>query len=136
MISLEWGYSSTNNIHTGRNEILDAAIVQLSEYFAEKRISFDVPLAPKGTEFQKSAWQELLKIPYGKVINYGEQAKRLGKPKAARAVGAANGKNPIGIMIPCHRVIGSSGSLTGFAGGLEIKAQLLSLEANYISRNS
>ena len=82
----------------------------------------------KGTDFQKLVWQELLKISYGKHITYGEQARRLGRPKSARAVGAANGKNPIGIIIPCHRVIGASGHLTGFAGGIEMKRQLLDLE--------
>lgn len=114
------------------NQILNRAQVQLKEYFSGKRFSFDLPLEPKGTEFQKQVWQQLLKIPYGQHISYGEQAKRLGRPKAARAVGGANGKNPIGIIIPCHRVIGASGHLTGFAGGLDIKTQLLSLEGNQL----
>lgn len=110
------------------NPVLKETEIQLEEYFLGKRRTFDIPLAPRGTEFQKRVWDQLLKIPYGKYITYGEQAVRLGQPKAARAVGAANGKNPIGIIIPCHRVLGSSGCLTGFAGGLEMKRKLLALE--------
>jgi methylated-DNA-[protein]-cysteine S-methyltransferase len=102
---------------------------QLGEYFSGKRKSFLVPLDFNGTEFQKQVWQALLTIPFGETRSYGQLARQLGKPKAARAVGAANGKNPIAIIAPCHRVIGSSGALTGFAGGLEAKADLLSLEA-------
>ncbi len=101
---------------------------QLTEYFRKKRSTFDLPLAPEGTPFQKNVWQQLRKIPYGSFITYGEQAARLGSPKAARAVGAANGKNPISIIVPCHRVIGASGHLTGFAGGLKTKQMLLELE--------
>lgn len=108
--------------------ILSTAEKQLKEYFAGQRKKFEVPIDPMGTDFQKAVWKELSKVPYGKTINYGEQAKRLGKPNAARAVGAANGKNPIGIIVPCHRVIGASGSLTGFAGGLDKKKFLLELE--------
>jgi len=113
---------------SGSSQIVEATVAQLNEYFAGKRRAFDIPLAPSGTEFQRRVWQELLQIPYGESITYREQAERLGQPKAVRAVGAANGKNPIGIIIPCHRVIGSSGRLTGFAGGVELKAQLLTLE--------
>ena len=102
--------------------------VQLDEYFSGKRTKFSLELNPVGTEFQKTVWQELQKIPYGSTINYGELAKRIGNPKASRAVGAANGKNPIGIIIPCHRVIGKDGSLTGFGGGLSVKELLLKLE--------
>ncbi len=108
--------------------ILMTAEIQLKEYFMGQRTSFDIPLEPEGTEFQKRVWQELSKIPYGQTISYGEQARRLGRPKAARAVGAANGKNPIGIIVPCHRVLGASGALTGFAGGIETKKQLLAIE--------
>ena len=101
---------------------------QLTEYFAGKRKTFTVPLDFAGTDFQKSVWRALLKIPFGQTRSYGEIAKSLGNAKAMRAVGAANGKNPISIIAPCHRVIGSTGKLTGFAGGLDVKAQLLNLE--------
>jgi methylated-DNA-[protein]-cysteine S-methyltransferase len=90
---------------------------------------FDLPLAVEGTAFQKKAWTELRRIPYGETISYGEQARRMGKPAAVRAVGSANGRNPISIFIPCHRVIGANGSLTGFGGGIERKRALLELEA-------
>jgi methylated-DNA-[protein]-cysteine S-methyltransferase len=101
---------------------------QLTEYFAGNRKTFSVKLDFAGTEFQNKVWQALLAIPFGETRSYGEIAKELGNPKAMRAVGAANGKNPISIIAPCHRVIGSTGKLTGFAGGLEAKAHLLALE--------
>ncbi len=101
---------------------------QLTEYFAGRRQTFTVMLDFNGTGFQKSVWQALLQIPCGQTRNYGDIAKSLGNPKAVRAVGAANGKNPISIIAPCHRVIGSTGRLTGFAGGLEVKARLLAFE--------
>jgi methylated-DNA-[protein]-cysteine S-methyltransferase len=101
---------------------------QLAEYFAGERQKFDLKLAPKGTTFQQNVWQELQKIPFGQTASYGEIAKRIGNSKASRAVGMANGKNPIPIIVPCHRVIGKDGSLTGFSGGLDIKKQLLKLE--------
>ena len=101
---------------------------QLEEYFAGKRFDFDVPLAPPGTVFQHEAWEGLKKIPYGETISYAELARRIGRPKAVRAVGAANGANPIPIIIPCHRVIGSNGSLVGYGGGLDIKKHLIALE--------
>lgn len=107
---------------------LDAACRQLDEYFAGKRKRFDLQLAPQGTEFQRAAWQALLEIPYGQTISYATQAMRIGRPKAVRAIGLANGANPIAVIIPCHRVIGRDGSLTGFGGGLERKAILLRLE--------
>ncbi|BBP82602.1 MULTISPECIES: methylated-DNA--[protein]-cysteine S-methyltransferase [unclassified Pseudomonas] len=107
---------------------LDAACRQLDEYFAGKRKRFDLQLAPQGTEFQRAAWQALLDIPYGQTISYATQAMRIGRPKAVRAIGLANGANPIAVIIPCHRVIGRDGSLTGFGGGLERKAILLRLE--------
>jgi len=106
---------------------------QLREYFAGERIDFDLPLAPQGTGFQRSVWQRLREIPYGETISYGELAKRVGNPKASRAVGAANGQNPIPIVIPCHRVIGANGKLTGFGGGLPVKETLLALEARQLS---
>jgi methylated-DNA-[protein]-cysteine S-methyltransferase len=102
---------------------------QLNEYFAGKRSQFDLELDFAGTEFQKSVWKALLTIPFGETRSYGQIAAQLGNPKAVRAVGAANGKNPISIVAPCHRVIGSTGALTGFAGGMEAKAHLLELEA-------
>lgn len=101
---------------------------QLREYFAGTRKVFDIPLDIDGTDFQKTVWNELLKIPYGKTISYKTLSEKLGDIKAIRAVGKANGQNPIAIIIPCHRVIGSDGSLTGYAGGLAIKEKLLHLE--------
>ncbi|MEY2582844.1 MAG: methylated-DNA-[protein]-cysteine S-methyltransferase [Ilumatobacteraceae bacterium] len=108
--------------------VLDQAVSQLEEYFAGTRREFDLPLDAAGTPFQKSAWMVLRTIPYGETISYGQQAKQLGDPNKARAVGAANGKNPLSIVVPCHRVIGSSGHLTGFAAGLDIKSWLLDHE--------
>lgn len=102
---------------------------QLAEYFAGDRKSFDLPLALAGTEFQVSVLEALQAIPYGETTSYGAIAKQIGRPRAVRAVGAANGRNPIPIIVPCHRVIGSSGDLTGFGGGLDTKAELLRLEA-------
>ena len=101
---------------------------QLGEYFAGTRRSFAIPLDMRGTRFQNDVWQALLAIPFGETRTYGELARQLGNPNATRAVGAANGRNPISIVVPCHRVIGASGKLTGFAGGLEVKAHLLGLE--------
>ncbi|WP_281647843.1 methylated-DNA--[protein]-cysteine S-methyltransferase [Parendozoicomonas sp. Alg238-R29] len=101
---------------------------QLQEYAEGQRQTFQLPLNPRGTDFQKSVWEALLNISFGEHSSYGVLAKQLGKPKASRAVGAAVGKNPIGIIIPCHRVLGSTGKLTGFAAGLEMKAQLLAVE--------
>ncbi len=103
---------------------------QLKEYFAGKRDAFSIPLDMRGTAFQKDVWRALLAIPFGKTLSYGQIAKQLGRPMASRAVGAANGRNPISIIVPCHRVIGSSGKLTGFAGGLDVKAHLLNLETS------
>jgi methylated-DNA-[protein]-cysteine S-methyltransferase len=108
---------------------------QLEAYFAGERVAFDVPLDPDGaTPFRRSVWSALLEIPYGATVTYGELARRLGVPTAARAVGAANGSNPISIIVPCHRVIGSGGSLTGYAGGLERKRYLLRHEAEVLRR--
>ena len=101
---------------------------QLGEFFAGKRRTFDFPLAPKGTEFQKRVWAELVKIPFGETISYGELAKRVGNPNASRAVGRANATNPIALIVPCHRVIGTNGKLTGYAGGLDLKDKLLTWE--------
>ena len=107
---------------------LDEAVRQLRAYFQKKLTQFDLPLNPEGTAFQMEVWRELQNIPYGSVISYGELAKLIGKPKASRAVGAANGANPIPIIIPCHRVIGSNGRMTGYGGGVRIKEALLELE--------
>jgi methylated-DNA-[protein]-cysteine S-methyltransferase len=109
-------------------EPLKAAADQLFSYFAGELTRFDVPLAPHGSEFQKRVWAALQEIPYGRTESYGELAERIGSPGGARAVGLANGKNPIGIIIPCHRVVGADGSLTGYGGGLDRKKQLLDLE--------
>lgn len=108
--------------------LLNQAASQLKEYFSGKRAKFDIPLLPRGTPFQQAVWKELRQIPYGKTCSYLDIAKKIGKPHGARAVGTTIGKNPLSIIIPCHRVIGSSGSLTGFAGGLERKQLLLQLE--------
>jgi len=105
-----------------------AVMCQLQEYFDGTRRLFDLPLAPQGTAFQLDVWRELQRIPYGETISYGELARRIGKPRACRAVGLANGANPLPIVVPCHRVIGADGSLTGFGGGLPIKQRLLGLE--------
>jgi len=101
---------------------------QLEEYFAGRRRGFDLALDLRGTDFQKRCWQELLKIPYGETRSYADIARAIGRPTAVRAVGLANGQNPIAIIVPCHRVIGSDGSLTGYGGGLDIKRKLLELE--------
>jgi methylated-DNA-[protein]-cysteine S-methyltransferase len=105
---------------------------QLEEYFRGEREEFDVPLAMEGTEFQLTVWHALRRIPYGETVSYGKLAERIGNPKAVRAVGLANGCNPIPIIVPCHRVIGSDGSLTGFGGGLPTKKKLLELEARQL----
>jgi methylated-DNA-[protein]-cysteine S-methyltransferase len=113
--------------------LLDRAVSQLNEYFAGSRRSFDLPLAPSGTEFQLACWRALAEIPYGETRSYGEQARRIGRPDRARAVGAANGANPIAIILPCHRVIGADGSLVGFGGGLGTKRRLLDLESGILT---
>ncbi len=113
---------------TGEYPLLDRAVEQLREYFDGQRTGFDLPLEPDGTEFQKQAWDALVQIPFGETISYGAQATMLGDKNKSRAVGAANGKNPIPIVVPCHRVVGSNGHLTGFAGGLNVKAWLLDHE--------
>ena len=109
-------------------EVLQSAILQLQQYFSGKRQDFDLKLNPKGTDFQKKVWEELRNIPYGTTVSYLELSRKLGDEKAIRAVASANGKNPLWIVVPCHRVIGSNGSLTGYAGGLHRKKWLLDLE--------
>jgi methylated-DNA-[protein]-cysteine S-methyltransferase len=118
---------------TEQRSFFAEAIGQLQEYFAGERKTFSLPLIPAGTEFQRAVWSELEKIPYGETISYKALADRIGKPKAVRAVGAANGANPIPIIIPCHRVIGNDGSLTGFGGGLPLKKRLLELESRQLA---
>ena len=108
--------------------LTDIAAMQLREYFAGKRKKFDVPLNPHGTDFQRSVWKALQAVPYGKTRSYKQIAQAIGNPKACRAVGMANNKNPIWILIPCHRIIGTDGSLTGYGGGIEMKKRLLKLE--------
>lgn len=114
---------------SGTHDVLSEAARQLGEYFVGTRQTFDVPLLPAGTEFQLSVWQELLNIPYGETCTYSEQARRMGMPRAVRAVAAANGLNALSIFIPCHRVVGVGGRLIGYAGGLETKRFLLDWEA-------
>lgn len=118
----------TASMEHGQQKILVEVERQLNQYFAGERQSFSLPLDMKGTSFQKDVWEALLSIPFGETRSYGQLAKQIGRSSASRAVGAANGRNPISIVVPCHRVIGSSGKLTGFAGGLETKATLLDLE--------
>lgn len=110
------------------NDLVQKCRVELEEYFAGKRKNFDLPLAGEGTDFQKQVWEQLQRIPYGETRTYGEIAKIMGRPKASRAIGMANHNNPILILVPCHRVIGADGSLTGYAAGIEAKKYLLEFE--------
>ena len=119
-----------NNLVEKQNAILNQTKLELEEYFEKKRVDFDLPLYFEGTAFQKKAWKALLDIPYGQTISYAKQAENIGNPKAVRAIGGANGANPISIVVPCHRVIGKSGKLTGYASGLDIKEYLLNLESS------
>lgn len=114
--------------HGGDTPVLQAAEAQLGEYFAGTRTRFDLPLAPRGSEFQVAVWRELARIPFGTTISYAQLAQRLGNANAMRAVGAANGRNPLPIVLACHRVIGADGALVGFGGGLPVKEFLLRLE--------
>ncbi|MEZ9397805.1 methylated-DNA--[protein]-cysteine S-methyltransferase [Vibrio splendidus] len=116
------------------DELCLEASRQLDEYFAGKRTHFDLPLESKGTDFQRKAWVALSSIPYGETISYGEQAKRMDNPKAVRAVGGANGKNPFSIVVPCHRVIGANGTLTGYTGGMNRKEWLLDFERSVLNK--
>jgi methylated-DNA-[protein]-cysteine S-methyltransferase len=111
-----------------RHPLLVEAARQLSEYFAGRRQAFSIALDPTGTAFQRTVWEALMTIPFGETRTYAQLAAQIGHPGAARAVGAANGRNPLSIIAPCHRVVGSTGALTGFAGGLDVKARLLALE--------
>ena len=122
-------------LESSRHPVLVETEHQLGEYFAGKRRAFDLELDAAGTDFQKSVWNALRKIPYGETRSYGDIARQLGDVKAVRAVGAANGRNPIPIVVPCHRVIGASGRLVGFGGGLEAKERLLQLERGQAAFN-
>jgi methylated-DNA-[protein]-cysteine S-methyltransferase len=126
LTELKFGASDKNgNGNAAGNQVVKR---QLEEFFAGKRTTFDLPMAPAGTEFQKRVWAELTRIPYGETISYAELAKRVGSEGAARAVGRANATNPIAVVVPCHRVIGADGSLTGYAYGVELKRSLLDFE--------
>ena len=120
-----------SEFEVGTSEVIEKAARQLDEFFAGKRKEFDVPLLFVGTDFQKTVWNELLEIPFGKTVSYGEMAQRIGMSKAVRAVANANGANAMSIFVPCHRVIGSNRSLTGYGGGLEAKRKMLELEGFY-----
>ena len=125
----EWVAAAETGNQAAPTPLLEEAIRQLKAYFAGERTTFELPLKPEGTPFQQRVWQELLQIPYGRQISYGELARRTGNPKACRAVGSANGKNPIFILIPCHRVVQAGGRIGGYAYGTCMKAFLLQLEA-------
>ncbi|AOS63574.1 methylated-DNA--[protein]-cysteine S-methyltransferase [Actinoalloteichus hymeniacidonis] len=114
-------------------EVFTNCIAQLTEYFEGRRTEFDLPTAPQGTPFQHEVWSVLREIPYGETVSYGWVAEQLGRPTASRAVGAANGRNPISIIVPCHRVVGANGSLTGYGGGMKRKESLLELERSRVA---
>jgi len=136
LVAVLWERERPNRVKLGtstldpQHPILLEAERQLTEYFSSQRTEFDLPLQPDGSAFQKKVWQALREIPFGQTKSYLDLAKTVGSSKAARAVGAANGKNPLSIIVPCHRILGSDGSLTGFAAGLATKAALLAHEAN------
>ncbi len=123
-----WQKVEASTVIKQSNEVLNLTKIQLQEYFQGKRQTFDIPLESDGTDFQHNVWNTLLKIPFGETWNYGQLAQAIGNKNASRAVGAANGKNPISIIVPCHRVIGANGTLTGYAGGLNAKEWLLKHE--------
>ena len=124
------GQSSASAGQRAAVATLDATEAQLRQYFAGERQAFDLPMHLVGTDFQQDTWRSLAQIPYGQTVSYGEQAERLGRPTAVRAVGAANGRNPLSIVLPCHRVVGANGDLTGFAAGLDTKRWLLAHESD------
>jgi len=128
LTELKFGAVKTNGTAVGKTAGNPAVKRQLDEFFAGKRTTFDLPMAPEGTEFQKRVWAELLRIPCGETVSYAQLATRVGSEGAARAVGRANATNPIAIVVPCHRVIGADGSLTGYAYGVELKRRLLDFE--------
>jgi methylated-DNA-[protein]-cysteine S-methyltransferase len=130
LTGLRFGTSPVAGEPSPDDPVLRAAAEELDAYFAGSLRDFTVPLAPRGTDFQRSVWSQLRLIPYGTTVTYGEIARRLDAPSASRAVGLANGRNPIAIVVPCHRVIGADGSLTGFGGGMDAKRTLLDLESS------
>lgn len=130
IVAVQFGNRIPFGIKEQRTELTDKAAFELNEYFSGRRKGFDIPLAPQGTEFQRNVWDALCQIPYGETRTYKEIAEAIGKPNASRAVGMANNKNSILLLIPCHRVIGANGSLVGYAGGIDIKEKLLQLEQN------
>jgi methylated-DNA-[protein]-cysteine S-methyltransferase len=130
LTGLRFGVAPVAGAPSPDDPVLRAAAEELAAYFAGSLRDFTVPLAPRGTDFQRSVWSQLRLIPYGTTVTYGEIARRLGAPAASRAVGLANGRNPIAIVVPCHRVIGADGSLTGFGGGMDAKRTLLDLESS------
>lgn len=123
------------DVAVGRHPVVDGAVAQLLEYFAGERTVFEIPLDLSGTPFQLAVWRELAAIPFGETSTYGAIAKNIGRPKAVRAVGAANGRNPVSIVLPCHRVLGAGGKLVGFAGGLDTKRCLLEFESEFRDRS-
>ncbi|GAA0783682.1 methylated-DNA--[protein]-cysteine S-methyltransferase [Marinobacterium sediminicola] len=125
---VDFGQRATVAANASGHPVLDQAVNELEAYFRGERTTFDIPLAPVGTAFQGKVWDALQAIPYGEVRSYADIAKAIGSPQASRAVGMANNRNPISIIIPCHRVVGTNGSLTGYGGGLETKIRLLELE--------
>jgi len=130
-LEFDCGKADSADVPAAAARLLDRAAAQVAEYFAGRRTAFDLPLAPRGTPFQQDVWRALLAIPYGHTASYRDVARSVGRPAAVRAVGAANGRNPIAIVVPCHRVIGADGTLTGYAGGLKRKQALLALEARH-----
>ena len=131
LIRLDFGKIDPAGAEYGETDLLKETLRQLAEYFSGTRREFTLPLAPRGTAFQMKVWNALSAIPYGQTRSYASQAHAIARPSAMRAVAAANGQNKVSIIVPCHRVIGSGGSLTGFGGGLDVKAFLLSLEKKY-----
>lgn len=129
LVEIAFGKSSEKAYRKEETSIVKSAYRQIEDYLSGKRKSFDLPLKPEGTEFQRLVWAALLDIPHGQTRSYQEVAEKIGRPKAYRAVGLANNKNPLPIVIPCHRVIGKDGKMVGYAGGLDIKEKLLSVEA-------
>lgn len=136
LVAILWEHEKLNRVKlqdmtkAKNHPIIQETEKQLHEYFSKKRNAFDIPLDPSGTDFQKEVWIALKDIPYGTTLSYAQVAKKIGRPRAVRALGGAIGKNPLSIVIPCHRVIGENGTLTGFAGGLKAKEFLLNLESH------
>lgn len=128
LLCIDFGKTEPHGTIRKHTEMIEKTAGQLKEYLAGRRQVFDLPLKPEGTEFQKKVWNALLTVPYGETRSYGDIAAQIENPKASRAVGMANNRNPIPIIIPCHRIIGAGGSLVGYGGGLDIKVKLLKLE--------